>query len=58
MQLLKIKDAADKLSVSQITIRRLVDARELPTVRVAGAVRINLVDLEAYVERQTEGAQP
>ena len=41
--------AGAKLSLSARTIRRLVDAGDLPVVRIGGAVRIAQADLEAYI---------
>ena len=46
---LSYQKAARALDVSQRTIRRLVADGDLPAVRIAGAVRIRLVDLEEHL---------
>jgi excisionase family DNA binding protein len=41
--------AGARLGVSGRTVRRLVDAGELPAVRIGGSPRVRLDDLSAYV---------
>ncbi len=50
-RLLTPKEAADFLSVSGRTIKRLVSERNLPAVRVRNSMRFKLQDLEFYIER-------
>lgn len=54
--LLDYADAADALRVSKATVKRLVAAGSLPTVKVNGATRIRRVDLDAYVARLGRGS--
>lgn len=44
------KEAADLLSVSERTIRRLVNRDELPVVKIGRAKRIAIKDLERLLE--------
>ena len=53
MKLLKIPQAADRLSVSVATIRREIDRGNLPAVRVGKVLRIDEDDLATYVEANT-----
>jgi len=48
---LSVRDVAAQLSVSTATPYKLCAARELPHVRVLGAIRIAPDDLAAFVER-------
>lgn len=47
--MLTIDEAADELRVSASTVKRLVRAGALPTVKVEGTTRVRRQDLEAYV---------
>ena len=49
-RLLKIADVALRLAVSVSTVRRLIEAGELKTVRIGRALRILPDDLEAYID--------
>ena len=51
VRLLTPKEAADFLSVSSRTIKRLVSEGNLPAVRVRNSMRFKLQDLELYIER-------
>jgi excisionase family DNA binding protein len=48
-------EAAERLSVSERTIERLVAAGRLPLVHVERTARIRVSDLEAFVHRLAEG---
>lgn len=52
-QLLRIDEAAAYLATGRRTIYRLIERGALPAVVQAGAKRIRLVDLVAYVESLT-----
>jgi excisionase family DNA binding protein len=49
-RLVAIGPAADYLCVSRATVERLVFRGELPIVKVSGATRYDVVDLDNYVE--------
>ena len=51
VRLLTPKEAADFLSVSPRTIKRLVSEGDLTAVRVRKSMRFRLQDLEIYIER-------
>lgn len=51
VRLLTPKEAADFLSVSARTIKRLVSEGNLPAVRIRNSMRFRLQDLEMYIER-------
>ena len=51
VRLLTPKEAADFLSVSARTIKRLVSEGSLRAVRVRSSMRFKLQDLEIYIER-------
>ena len=50
-RLLRVKEVADALSVSNMTIYRLIRDGELRAVRVGHGWRISEGDLAAYLER-------
>jgi excisionase family DNA binding protein len=50
-RLLRVKEVADALSVSNMTIYRLIRDGELRAVRVGHGWRISEGDLSAYLER-------
>ena len=49
-RLLTIKDVADRLLLSERTVRRLLDAGELRAFRLGRQWRISLLDLQKYLE--------
>jgi excisionase family DNA binding protein len=51
VRLLTPKEAADFLSVSARTIKRLVSEGNLPAVRIRNSMRFKLRDIEQYIER-------
>jgi excisionase family DNA binding protein len=48
-----IPDAGSYLGVSADTVRRLVQAGDIPHARIGNSIRIRRVDLEEYLERKT-----
>jgi excisionase family DNA binding protein len=42
--------AAKRLAISNSSLRRLIAAGDIPTVRIGGSIRIVEADLQAYVE--------
>jgi excisionase family DNA binding protein len=55
-ELLRTKEAAQFLNVSENTIRMWVWQRRLPVVRLGRAVRLRREDLEELIERGREAA--
>jgi excisionase family DNA binding protein len=51
IRLLTPEEAADFLSVSPRTIKRLVSEGNLPAVRIRNSMRFKLRDIEQYIER-------
>lgn len=49
--LYRVREAADLLGVSRMTVRRLIWRGELPVVLVGSEMRLRRVDLERYVAR-------
>jgi excisionase family DNA binding protein len=54
--LLKAKEAAQLLNVSENTIRMWIWQKRLPVVRLGRAVRLRSEDLEQWIERNREEA--
>jgi excisionase family DNA binding protein len=54
--LLTVREAAARLSVNERTIRREIHAGRLPALKVAGAVRIDPDELEAYLYGEPQDA--
>lgn len=48
-RLLTVRQAADQLSLSERTIRRMIDTDELPVVRVGRSIRIRQEDVLGIV---------
>jgi excisionase family DNA binding protein len=55
-ELLRAKEAAHFLNVSENTIRTWIWQRRLPVVRLGRAVRLRREDLEEFIERNREEA--
>lgn len=53
-QLLTLQQVADRLQVSISTVRRLIDAGELRTVRIGRNLRVRPEDLRAYIDANVE----
>ena len=47
--LLRIDDAAQRLSISRATMYRLIQSGELPIVRIGTAVRVRAIELDLWV---------
>jgi excisionase family DNA binding protein len=54
--LLKSRDAALALAISERKLWELTKKKEIPTVRIGRAVRYSPVDLEAWIDRQRKKA--
>ncbi len=52
--LLKVDDAADRLALGRSITYGLIQRGELPSVKIGGARRVLLSDLEAFVARLRE----
>jgi len=55
-RLLTVDGAAELLSVSSPTVRRLIEKGELRATRVLGAVRVDRRDLDSYITAAKDGA--
>jgi excisionase family DNA binding protein len=55
-ELLRAKEAAQFLNVSENTVRMWIWQRRLPVVRLGRAVRLRRQDLEEIIERNREAA--
>lgn len=53
-QLLTLQQVADRLQVSMSTVRRLVSAGKLKTVRIGRNLRVRPEDLAGYIEGAKE----
>jgi excisionase family DNA binding protein len=53
-RLLKIREAAGLLGVSEKTVRRLIASRQLPCVRIRRLLRLHEADLVRFVEARKE----
>ena len=53
---LNVAEVATRLRVSKMTIYRLVDAGEIPVVKVGRCFRVPAEGVDAYVERHTSEA--
>ena len=47
--LLTVKQVAERLATSEKTVRRLIDAGELPTIRFGRNLRITPVDVDRFI---------
>lgn len=54
--LLRPAEAAELLSISRSKIYELVNAGEIPSIRLGGAIRIPRRSLEEFISRQMEAA--
>jgi excisionase family DNA binding protein len=54
VRLLTVKEAAEMLSLSERTIQRYLKSGELSCVRLGRSVRIELKDLEEFVEKKKQ----
>jgi excisionase family DNA binding protein len=54
-RLLTVDAAAEMLSVSTATVRRLIERSGLKTVRCLGSVRIDVRDIDAMIEEAKNG---
>lgn len=48
--IMTVEEVADYLRLSTKTIRRMIQQKELPSLRVGGSIRIARLDLETYME--------
>jgi excisionase family DNA binding protein len=58
-KLLRIAEGAAFLSLSATKVRRMIDAGELPSVRIGRVIRLQIADLQNYVAtRRFKGEVP
>lgn len=55
--LLTLRETAERLALSERMIRSLIAAKRLRRVQIGRAVRIDPVDLRAFVEKSKGGAR-
>lgn len=53
IELLTIKEVADLLKISQMSVRRLQQGRHLSFIKVGGSVRFAKSDIIDYLKRNT-----
>ena len=53
-QLLTLLQVSSQLNVSLRTVRRLIEAGEIPIVRIGNSVRISAAQLQGYILSHTE----
>jgi excisionase family DNA binding protein len=53
--LLTVREVADSMRVSTMTVYRLIRGGALPAIRVGTHFRIRVTDLDHYLEAQTFG---
>lgn len=51
-RLMTLSEAADFLSLAQITIRKKVSEREIPFYKIGGLIRFRREDLERWVQER------
>ena len=57
-QLLDIAAVAEQLGTSVRHIRRLVQERRIPVVRVGRLIRFDPVDIDAWLDKHRSSAEP
>jgi excisionase family DNA binding protein len=53
-KLLTVREASGEFNVSQRTLYRMIENKQLPTVKARGAIRIKPADLEACLEQHLD----
>lgn len=51
---LTVPEIAAELRVSKMTVYRLVNDRELPSIRIGRSVRVRRTDLDHYIANATQ----
>ena len=51
IDLLKIEEVAEILSISKRGVRRILDRHDIPSYKIMGSVRINRADVSAYLAK-------
>lgn len=57
MKLLSVRDVADYLAMSEISIRRMIRSGQLPHTRLNRTVRVPLAAVQRVVENNTVSGQ-
>ena len=52
IELLTIKEVAELLKISQVSVRRLQQGRHLPFIKVGGSIRFAKIDIVGYLKKQ------
>jgi excisionase family DNA binding protein len=56
-KLFSIATVAERLEISQDTVRRLISRGDLTAIRIGTMVRIAAADIESFVNRQRQDVQ-
>lgn len=56
--LIKYPEAAARLGIKEITLRKWVSARRVPFTKLGAAVRFNTDELDRFVEENTHRPEP
>jgi excisionase family DNA binding protein len=57
MQLYRVREAAEKLGMSEETLRAWIWKKKIPVVRGPGWVRIREEDIKEFIEKRWQPAQ-
>jgi excisionase family DNA binding protein len=56
-RLLSVDEAAERLSIHAVSVRRLIAKGQLKGIRVLGALRIDQRDLDSFIEGRRHGRE-
>jgi excisionase family DNA binding protein len=51
-KMLGIKELSEILGVSDSTVRRLLNAKQIPSYRIGGQIKVKRSDLDEYLNKQ------
>jgi excisionase family DNA binding protein len=56
--LIDVREASERLRVSRTTVRRMIDAGELPHVKIRDRILLRAVDVNEFVDRNLKRRGP